>query len=602
MKRLFSGWLISFLFSFFVFSSAALLAGNYKNFRVSVYARSYEVQQMKDLTWLQTRWEAIEKQVKVDKIYLETHRDLVVPDEATIEQAQKFFTSRGIQVAGGITATVNERNRFQTFCYTNPEQRKKVKEVVELTARHFDELILDDFFFTNCKCETCIRAKGARSWSQFRLELMSQATRELVIQAAKAVNPKIKVVIKYPNWYDHFQNLGFNLEMGPPMFDGIYTGTETRDPIYSNQHLQPYHGYSIFRYFENIKPGGNGGGWVDPPGRVTLDHYAEQLWVTLFAKAPEITLFDFRQLYEPIRQMDGSAVPATMVGRVAGYAFEQVDGFLGALGKPVGVPSYKPFHSSGEDFLQSFFGMIGIPMDITSQFPASAPTVLLTEAAKYDGALVEKIKGQLMNGKTVIITSGLLRALQGKGIEDIVELECTDKKAYPKDFLSRWTVVHGDTEIAIPQIRYATNDAWETISGLDQGLGYPLLLQAGYAKGNLYVFTIPDNFGNLYHLPAEVLNLTREIVSKDLFVRLEGPSQFCLFAYDNHTFIVESFLPHMSSVKLVLDKKFSKLRDLSSSGGFPGMSGQGMPGQSRGDKMVFETFLAPHSFRVFAAE
>jgi len=84
------------------------------------------------------------------------------------------------------------------------------------------------------------------------------------------------------------------------MFDGVYTGTETRDPVLSNQHLQPYHGYSVFRYFENLKPGGNLGGWVDTGGMRYLDRYAEQLWITLFAKAPELTLFDFRQLQYPL--------------------------------------------------------------------------------------------------------------------------------------------------------------------------------------------------------------------------------------------------------------------------------------------------------------
>jgi hypothetical protein len=596
-KTLLAGALIGLL----SFASSSL-AGNYKNFRVSIYTRSYEVQQMKDLEWLKVRWDAIEKQLKVDKIYLETHRDFVMPEEPVLVQAKKFFEEKGLLVAGGITTTVNERNRFQTFCYTNPDHRKKLKEVVEFTARHFDELILDDFFFTSCKCESCIRAKGEKSWSRFRLDLMAQAAQELVIQPARAVNPKIKVVIKYPNWYDHFPYLGFNLEAGPKMFDGIYTGTETRDPEYSDQHLQAYHGYSIFRYLENIKPGGNGGGWVDPPGRRTLDHYAEQLWLTLFAKAPEITLFDFSQLNEPIPQGDGSARPATLVGRVAGYTFEKVDGFLGRLGKPVGLPSYKPFHSSGEDFLQSFLGMVGLPMDITPQFPVNAPTIFLTEAAKFDNGIVGKIKGQLVAGKNVVITSGLLKSLQGRGIEDIVELEYTDKKAFPQDYRARWSVIHGDTEITIPQIRYATNDAWEIVSSQTRGIGYPILLQASYAKGLLYVLTVPENFGDLYNLPPEVLNVIREVMTKDLFVRLEGPAQVSLFVYDNNTFIVESFLPYATSVRMVVDKRFTRLKELTMSGGFPGAGGQGMPGQSRGDRIVFDTFVAPHSYRVFAAE
>ena len=58
---------------------------------------------------------------------------------------------------------------------------------------------------------------------------MDEAGRNLVMKPAHAVNPKVKVSIKYPNWYDHFQDLGFNLETQPKYFDGVYTGTETRD-------------------------------------------------------------------------------------------------------------------------------------------------------------------------------------------------------------------------------------------------------------------------------------------------------------------------------------------------------------------------------------
>lgn len=82
---------------------------------------------------------------------------------------------------------------------------------------------------------------------------------------SKAVTPKVKVIIKYPNWYDDFQGLGFNLEDGPQIFDGVWTGTETRDPA-GNQHLQNYLSYNIMRYFENISGGRNGGGWVDSGG------------------------------------------------------------------------------------------------------------------------------------------------------------------------------------------------------------------------------------------------------------------------------------------------------------------------------------------------
>ena len=620
------------LFFFLSFLPATTqAAGNYRNFVVSVYARVYEVRQMGDLTWLEPRWNELSRQVRVDKIYLETHRDMVVAEKETITKVKRFFEDRGIRVAGGITITVNEMNRFQTYCYSNPEHRKKLKEIVEYTAGLFDEIILDDFFFTNCKCEYCIRAKGTKSWTRFRLDLLEEAARELVIKPAKAVNPRVKMVIKYPNWYEHFQGLGFNLESEPKMFDGIYTGTETRDRS-GNQHLQEYLGYSIFRYFENIKPGGNGGGWVDTGGARYMDRYAEQLWLTLFAKAPEITLFDFRQMQrqirpsdraawqgqqtsfdfdkmmEPATQADGTAVKPTTIARAAGYTFDQVDGFLGKLGKPIGLKSYKPYHSIGEDFLHTYLGMIGIPIDLMPEFPKEAPMILLTECAAFDPTIVEKIKKQLLDGKSVVITSGLLRALQGKGIEDIAEIRYTGRKAIIKGFRGR-SALPPDLRILIPEIQYLTNDAWELVSGMTQNdLGYPLLLQAGYAKGSLYVLTIPENFSDLYSFPAEVLTQIRNVLLRDLFVRVESPGDVSLFVYDNNTFIVESFLPESVDVRISMDQRLAKLQDLVTGQELSGQAGGRAPGggfgglgMSGGPRMPYPVQIKPHSYRVFSA-
>ena len=622
MKRQFAVTIALFCFAF---PAATLFGqGKYRNFTASVYARVYEVRQMGDLDWLEPRWETISSQVNIDKIYLETHRDMIVAEADTLLKLKRFFQERGVQVAGGITITVNERNRFETFCYSNEEHRKKLKEIVEFTAAHFDEIILDDFFFTNCKCERCIRAKGDRSWTRFRLDLLDEAARSLIIGPAKAVNPKVKMVIKYPNWYEHFQGLGFNLETEPKIFDGIYTGTETRDRT-SDQHLQEYLGYFIFRYFENIKPGGNGGGWVDTYGSRYLDRYAEQLWLTLFAKAPEITLFDFGQLLrqiraadrapwqgqqtsfdfdtmmEPVTLPDGTRVKPTTFARAAGYSLEQADGFIGDLGTPVGLKSYKPYHSTGEDFLHTYLGMIGIPMDLMPEFPSDAPMILLTECAAFDPTIVDKIKLQLMNGKSVVITSGLLRELQGRGIGDIAEIRYTDRKAILKGFRGQEDLPPG-SNIIIPQIRYLTNDAWELVGGMTQNdLGYPLLLQADYGKGKLYVLTIPENFSDLYSFPVAVLNQIRNVLLKDLSVRVESPGDVSLFLYDNNTFIVESFLPESVDVRVSLDPRYAKIRELTTGvqySGKPTGGGFGMGGEKR---VVCSIQIKPHSYRVFAA-
>ena len=58
--------------------------------------------------------------------------------------------------------------------------------------------------------------------------------------------------------------------------------------------------------------------------------------------------------------------------------------------------------------------MIGLPIELYPTFPTNANLILLTRAAKFDPELIVKIKGQLKAGKNVVITSGLLKALQGK--------------------------------------------------------------------------------------------------------------------------------------------------------------------------------------------
>lgn len=598
----------------------------YESFKVSIYVRAYEVDKMKDIHWLDSTWNVISQQLEVDKIYLETHRDLLVVEDATLEQAKKFFHDRGIETAGGITYTINEANSFETFCYSNPEHRKMVQKIAEHTAKHFDEFILDDFFFTSCKSDIEIKAKGMQSWTDYRLKLMTEAGRDLVLKPAKKVNPQIKVIIKYPNRYDHFQGLGFNLEEGPQLFDGIWTGTETRDPA-GNQHLQNYLSYNIIRYFDNLRPGYNGGGWVDVGGlNMGMDRYAEQLHLTMLAKAPEIILFAYHQLLDvklspkyrtpwqgmgtsfnydevtaPIRLEDGSLVEPTTMARIAGVVLKQTDKLIHKLGNPVGIKSYKPFHAAGDDFLQNYLGMIGLPMDMRPVFPEDQQVVLLTAQAAQDTEIMAKIKRQLQSGRDVVVTSSLLKAIPEK-LTEVAELRCTDLKALVNDF-GRYG--QSGRDLLIPQVQYYTNDAWEMVSAgrpLTGGVsGYPILLRAPYATGNLYVLTIPDDMGNLYDFPANALNEIRRIMSKDIGVCLEAPSKVGLFVYDNKTLVVENFNDEPVEVRIVTGDKVMKLESLED-GTVLSPLPAGPVIQTRRPvtpKNSFRLLLLPHSYKAF---
>jgi hypothetical protein len=591
---------------------------HYHSFNAAVYARAYEVDRMKDDQWLQQSWEVISRAVKVNKVYLETHRDKLLVDGATLEKAKAFFAARGVRTFGGITWTRNESNRFETFCYANAADRAWVKHVAEETARHFDDIILDDFFFTSCKSDEEIRARGARTWTQYRLERMREVARDLVVGAARKINPKVRVVIKFPNWYEHFQDMGFDLEQEPYLYDGVYTGTETRDPVTSAQHLQAYNGYAIVRYFDNLRPGFNHGGWVDPPGVRSLDNYVEQLWVTLFAKVPEITLFDYRQLlgvFNPTLRgawhggeatsfnydamlnsyyaARGPGATAPTYAVPAGVALQQVDAVIGQLGRPVGVAVYRPFNSLGEDFLPSFLGMIGIPIDLQPRFPASAQTILLTQDAAADPKIVELIEAHVRAGGNVVITSGLLGKLQSRGIDRIANLYLTGSDALVKSFLGGRTLLDIAEPMLIPQVHFITNDTWELAGSIAGDNGFPMLTDSPYGKGHLFVMTIPNNAADLYRLPAAILNSYRRIAAADLGVRLaDGPSKVALYEYDNGTLVVESFNDEAVTVQVSAPATVTALRNLES-----GALTQKVP-QAAG----FTVRIAAHSYVAFAAD
>lgn len=584
-------------------------AQKYENFKVSSYIRAQDVLKMKDKAFLEQTWETVSSQVDLDKMYIETHRDSIVVDEKTLKEVIRFFKSKGLEVGGGITYTISEPNDFQTFSYARQPDREFVKYVAEYTAKFFDDFILDDFFFIDVKNDDEIAAKGDKSWTEYRLELMSKAGKELVVDPAHKVNPKCKVIIKYPNWYDHFHGLGFNLDEEPKYFDGLWTGTETRDPG-GNQHLQNYLSYNVIRYFDNIAPGKNGGGWVDAGGiNMGVDRYAEQVHLTMLTKTPEIILWNFMQLnnvainaehhrkdwqgtgnsfdydkmMQPKKKGKKTIVPSTLAS-VSSYTLRQVDGFLGKLGNPVGIASYKPYHSSGEDFLQNYLGMIGLPQDMHPEFLKDQKQILLTQQAAKDPAIMDKIRTQLKNGGDVIVTTGLLKAIKDD-LADVCELYCGDLKAIVDDFGR-----HGksDREFIIPQVKYFTNDAWEVVSAgrpLRGGVsGYPVLLRNSYSNGTLYVLTIPDDFGNLYDYPEGALNVIRRFMSKGLDMYIEGPSKVALFPYDNRTFVVENFNDTPVSVKVRFNVETS-----------------GMENLETGEKVPVETVMEipAHSYKAF---
>jgi hypothetical protein len=554
----------------------------YQNFRASIYVTVDDTRKLADRATFDRQYARAASQLHFDKVYIEAYRDRVFATDEELEKVKSYFAEKGVVTAGGITLAAGDKSgQFRTFDYENPADRYECERAARLAAKHFNEVILDDFFFYTSKSDADISAKGKRTWTQYRLDTMRNAARDLVIGPAKAANSRVRMIIKYPNWYEHFQGLGYDLDQEARIFDGIHTGTETRDPTLTDQLLQQYESYEIIRFYDNIRPGANGGGWVDTYSTRDVDRYAEQLWDTLFAKAGEITLFNWRPMSEDgpaeagsrpwsnqptsfdwtaeqRRRREAGSPPAGW-GRAAGLALETVDKVLGGLGNPIGIASYKPYQSSGEDFLHNYLGMIGLPIELSPRFPDDSKTILLTQAAAADSGIIGKIEGALKRGATVIVTSGLVEALQDKGFHDLAEWTPTGRHVLVDQFVEGYGAGNGASLNAIdgtqkpilfPDMRFYTNDSWAIVRGVAGAKGFPLLLMNRYSAGTLYMLTVPENPSDLYNLPPAMLSQIRAAAQKDMPVRIDAPPQISLFIYDNGSFVVQSFRGEATAVTL----------------------------------------------------
>jgi len=629
------------MFLLFAVTPLAAEPQPYKNFKVTVYIPVQVVQQMgHDPAWMESSWDTISSRLHVDKVFIESYRAGATADDDTISRVKQFFVSKGVAVSGGMAMLAPAGGgQFRTLDYTDPNDRALAERMSALAARHFDEFILDDLFFTNTKSESDIAAKGKLSWDQFRMQLMDEVSLDLILKPALAANPKVHVIIKFPNFYPSFQGMGFDLEQQPKIFPEIWTGDETRYAPTTDQQLQQYESYEIFRYFENIAPGRNGGGWVDPIAMVYLDRYAEQLWDTILAKAPAINLFQYTDLLRGADPGDRTAwetmptsfnyfamlrdccgfpgLPGSkdpLLADVVAYSLRQVDQVAGALGDPVGLASYRPLHSTGEDFLQEVVGQSGVPVEMYPQWP-DAKTVFLSEAADRDPDIVTKIETHLRAGDNVVITSGLLRAIQDKGMDQITDMRVTDNVLAATEYVTgagfgEGTVVGTSQPILFPEIHFYTNEDWAVVRGLDNDRGVPILLMDHYGKGELYVLAVPEEMNDLYSLPPRALDAIRRYLSPGLPVRLEGPANVSLFAYNNETFVVESFLDQPVTVRVIVGS--SHLENLTTgvtsngdpvtpAGGFfafPPRPGATPPPTQYGYKLQIE----PHSFVAFRGQ
>jgi hypothetical protein len=365
------------------------------------------------------------KQTGITKVYIETFRGGYYADRDAMIRARDRFLKEGFQVAGCVTTVNVGKNGLggwgATACYSNKATLDEMDKIFKLTASLFDLIMIDDFLFTECSCEDCMAARGDQSWSKFRCDLMVNMSRNHILKPAREVNPKVKIIIKYPLWYDSFQERGYEVVRESNDFDYTWIGTETRDYDYD---VRPggevqYNAYFISRWINVVSKGKNGGGWVDALG-VTPKIYLEQARQTVLGNQREIMLFHYGSLQDETNMYDGK--PGTPIADVKAFKNELPGLFdlarivkdkpLSGIHLPK-IPNSEPLN---EPYIFSFLGMMGFPLVPDDHINTNATSAIFTVHALKEPGFSGRLKTMLDAGKPVVITDELAKLLSDQSL------------------------------------------------------------------------------------------------------------------------------------------------------------------------------------------
>jgi len=269
---------------------------------------------------------------------------------------------------------------------------------------------------------------------------MTKLNRERILGPARAVNPNVKIIIKYPLWYDVFHVRGYEVLRETADYDIIWVGTETRD--YYSKTGKPgkpqYGAYYLMRWLGEIGGAKTGGGWFDALG-TTEDFYVEQARQTVLADTKEMLLFCYGGLLRNTNEYNERlGTPTADVEKLRG----QIPGLfkLAELvrNKPIkGILAPKPPNSDAydEQYVFDFVGMLGLPLVPAAQIRSDAKAAFFSVHAIKDPSLLVKLKRMLAAGKPVLITDGLAKRLSSVDLDD-ENLAILEVKADPHSLLN----------------------------------------------------------------------------------------------------------------------------------------------------------------------
>jgi len=222
-------------------------------------------------------------------VYLEGKSQGEIPVDQLKAIAEKF-RSMGIRVSGGMVPVGPQG----PLTYHHPEHLKMLSQRMKALASVFDDIIIDDWLFTIATDPQSVRERGNKTWAEYRTDLLLRQSRKYIIEPARTVNPKVKVTIKYPNWYEGFPTHGYDVYRETLLFDSLAVGIETRNRMTHDQHIPIYSGYVFQKWYASVSPSKWVGCWLDNYDmKGNPNDYDAQVWQAVLAQSPEIILWFF---------------------------------------------------------------------------------------------------------------------------------------------------------------------------------------------------------------------------------------------------------------------------------------------------------------------
>ncbi len=471
--------------------------------------------------------------VKPDRVYLDgTGRDGKV-DVPLLQKIAARFRALGIEPDGAMVPN----SRFGPSVYNNPEDLESLKERMQGLAKVFDNIILDDWLFTVATDSASVADRGNMSWPDYRTKLLLEQSKKYIIDPAKEVNPKVNVIIKYPNWYEGYGENGYDVYDETHQFDKMAVGIETRVPETQHQHIPIYSGYILQKWHSSVDPSKWVGSWLDNYDmKGEYNDYNAQVWQAVMAHSPEIILWAAGQLWPTNPSSDVYPYFTKMLPE-----FDRVAGMLGDSSR--GVPIYLPYGSAGEYNIFGYLGMAGIPLEPVAEFPKESQSAIFCLNSLKDTSLADEMLGRLRDGKDVFMTYSLWRRLRRTEFKNTLSLldyngTATSDKFGLLEYGFRERTVKANRQFTFPGVEATTWPETRDVTLSSPDYDFSVLMRVPYLKGTIYILNMPENFYDLLELPTEVLNSIRRSFLMDLGVELDGPGHVAMYLFGEKQYVL----------------------------------------------------------------